>query len=111
MNKYYLMVLLGAFLAALSQILLKISVKKSYSNRILEYLNPWVIVSYVILAVTLILTSYVLRYITIVNCQAINCASYFFVLIMEKLILKERISWNMIVGNVIVILGVMLVMT
>ena len=111
MNKYYLLVLLASLLSAISQILLKVSARKKYNNRILEYLNPWVITSYMMLAVTLLITTYVLRYITIVSSNAINCTSYLFVMIIGRIVLKEKIGWNLIVGNIIVLCGIMLVIT
>ena len=48
MNKlvFVLIYLAGVFVSAIAQILLKKSAGKTYENKIREYLNPYVIISY-----------------------------------------------------------------
>ena len=48
MNRYILAKIACVVISALSQIILKKSADKKYDNIILEYLNPAVIISYVI---------------------------------------------------------------
>ena len=45
---YALIVLLGVFISAISQVMLKKSAVKKYDSRIKEYLNPLVIFAYFI---------------------------------------------------------------
>ena len=49
-NPYYLGVVATALASAISQILLNVSARKTYPSRLREYLNPYVISSYGILA-------------------------------------------------------------
>ena len=48
---YAMFLLLGTFISAISQVLLKKSAMKTYSSRIREYLNPQVITAYVIFVI------------------------------------------------------------
>ena len=58
LNIYTLIMLLSSFLAAISQILLKLSAKKNHKNWIMEYINPFVISGYLLLLLTMIMNIY-----------------------------------------------------
>ena len=72
--------LAGTFFTAISQVLLKQSANKKYSNPLLEYLNWRVIVAYGI----------------------------FFVLIFSRVILNEKITKGKLVGNLLIIAGILI---
>ena len=69
--------LAGTFFSAISQVLLKQSANMEYKNPLREYLNWRVILAYV------------------------------FVLLFSWRILKEKISRGKIIGNLIIILGIL----
>ena len=71
----------GTFFSAVSQILLKQSANIRYENRIREYLNFRVILSYTI---------------------------YVFVLLLSHFTLKEKITKGKIMGNLIIIAGILI---
>lgn len=106
MNKYYIMTLITAFFTSVSQIMLNISADKKYKNKIFEYLNPWVIASYTILMLVLVANSYIMKFIDLKNGHALAASTYIFVLILSRIMLKEKITWKKIVGNLLILIGI-----
>ena len=64
-NIYILLVLLTAFMSAVSQVLLNVSSEKQHKNFIFEYLNWHVILSYFILFCTLALNIVALQHLEV----------------------------------------------
>ena len=95
----------GTFFTAVSQILLKQSSNIKYENKIREYLNFRVILSYgmFFLLNTWCYTKVEMRY-----GPVIDTAAYVFVLILSRLILKEKITKGKILGNLIIITGILI---
>ncbi len=106
MNKYYVLTLIAAFATSVSQIMLNISADKTYKNKIFEYLNPWVIASYGILMIVLIVNSYIMKFINLKDGHALAASTYIFVLILSRIILKEKITPKKIIGNALIIIGI-----
>ena len=80
--------LAGTFFTAISQVLLKQSANKKYSNPLLEYLN-W-------------------RVIDMRFGPVIDTAAYVFVLIFSRVILNEKITKGKLVGNLLIIAGILI---
>ena len=104
---YILMLILVAILSATSQVLLKLATKKKYNSFIFQYLNLYVIVAYAILALAIVLNIFVMRHInmSIVSVFSNSCP-YILSIISGKLIFKEKISINKIIGAIIIIIGI-----
>lgn len=107
-NLYYLGVLGTAFASAVSQILLNISAAKPHKSRIFEYLNPWVILSYGILFVTLAVNIYLLRFMDLKAQNAIASSTYVFVMLLSRVIFGEKITPKKLLGNLCIIGGILL---
>lgn len=107
-NIYYWGVVGTAFASAVSQILLNVSAKKEYKNKIREYLNKWVITSYVILAVVLVANVYLLKFMNLKEENAVAASTYVFVLILSRIFLKERITWKKFLGNLLIVVGILI---
>lgn len=107
-NIYYLGVVGTAFASALSQILLNISAKKTYKSKIREYLNKWVISSYVILAIVLVINVYLLKFMNLKEENAVASSTYVFVLILSRIFLKEEITWKKLLGNILIVIGILI---
>ncbi len=106
MNSYYIIIIINAFFSALSQILLNISADKKHKNKLFEYLNPYVILSYGILFLVLVINVYCMRFVPLKNAHAVAASTYIFVLLLSRIILKEKITVKKIIGNIIIILGI-----
>ena len=96
----------GTFFSAISQILLKQSAIKDYSNSLKEYLNWRVITAYGLFFGILLLNTWCYTQVDMRYGPVIDTAAYVFVLILSKVILKERITRGKIIGNLIIILGI-----
>lgn len=106
-NPYYIGVIVTSLAAAVSQILLNVSATKKHVNHIKEYINPWVISSYVILVVVLVTNVYLLRFMDLKEENAIVSSTYVFVLILSRIILKEKITWRKVTGNILIVAGIL----
>ena len=98
----------AAFLAAVSQVLLKLSADEKHEGILSEYLNPKVISGYVLLAMSLLLNTYAYQKVELRYGPVLNAASYIFVLILGRIILKERITVKKLMGNLLIILGIVI---
>ena len=93
----------GTFFTAVSQILLKQSSNIKYENKIREYLNFRVILSYGMFFLILLLNTWCYTKVEMRYGPVIDTAAYVFVLLLSRLILKEKITKGKILGNLIII--------
>ena len=100
--------LAGTFFTAISQVLLKQSANKKYSNPLLEYLNSRVIVAYGILFGVLLLNTWCYTKVDMRFGPVIDTAAYVFVLIFSRVILNEKITQGKLVGNLLIIAGILI---
>lgn len=96
----------SAMITALSQILLKRSANKKHMNIIFEYLNPYVVISYFLYMAVLALNVFIYTQIDYRFGVVINSMALVFVMLLSRLVLKERICKKQIAGNILVILGI-----
>ena len=106
MNSFMLIMFAGTFFTAISLILLKQSADKTYTHPLLEYLNWRVILSYMIFAAVLLLNTYAFTKVEMKYGAVIDTCSYFFVMILSWIILKEKITKKRIIGNLLIMSGV-----
>ncbi|WP_238858727.1 EamA family transporter [Clostridium sp. YIM B02569] len=107
MNKFIFILLFSVLISSISQIVLKKSANKEYKNFIKEYLNIQVIIGYALLFISTILTILALRGLQYKIVPIIEGAGYIYILILSYLFLKEKITKRKIVGNIIIILGIL----
>lgn len=109
MNRLFmLMMFCGTFFTAVSQILLKQSANKTYKHPIFEYLNWRVIISYGIFFGVLLLNTYAYTKVDMKYGAVIDTFSYVFVLLLSYFLLKEKFSRGKLIGNLIIIAGVLI---
>ncbi|MBQ9590277.1 MAG: multidrug ABC transporter [Butyrivibrio sp.] len=105
-NIFFLFMIVSELIAASSQMLLKKSAQKEHSSIITEYLNPWVICGYGLLLLSMIVTIFCydgLGYMGVVVMEPIN---YVIVLVMARLIFKEKITFRKFLGVLLIISGI-----
>ncbi len=107
-NKYILIMMISVLVASISQILLKISANKEHKSMIKEYINPHVILGYMLLFASTILTILALKGMELKNLPIIEATGYIYVLILSAMILKEKITKKKIIGNIIIIIGIII---
>ena len=109
MNRTFILIMLsGTFFSAVSQILLKQSANIKYENRIREYLNFRVILSYTIYMLILLLNTWCYTKVDMRYGPVIDTAAYVLVLLLSHFILKEKITKGKIMGNLIIIAGILI---
>ncbi len=105
---FFLLMLLTELIAASSQMLLKKSASKEYSSVIREYLNPLVICGYGMLFLSMVITIFCydgLGYMGVVVMEPIN---YIIVMVLARLIFKEKITKRKMIGVTFIILGILI---
>ena len=103
-----IIIIISSLIVAFSQCLLKISANKKYKNAILEYLNPLVILGYMLFVLALILNVVAYRGISYQLGPIIASSSYIFIMVLGRLILKEKITKRKLIGNIIIIIGIII---
>lgn len=98
--------IVSGLITACSQILLKKSANKKYKCVFFEYLNPFVVTSYILYVTVLALNVLIYTGIDYRFGVVINSLAMVFVMIMSRLILKEHITKNRIVGISLIVLGI-----
>lgn len=109
MNNFFMLLMFaGTLFTAISQILLKQSAQKTYKHPIYEYLNWRVIVAYGIFFGVLLLNTYAYSKVDLKYGPVIDSFAYVFILLLSWLILKEKISKGKLIGNLIIIAGILI---
>ena len=96
----------GTFLTAISQILLKQSANRPHKSAIYEYLNWRVILSYGIFFGVLLLNTYAYTKVDLKYGAVIDTLSYVFVMLLSALLLREKFSRKKVIGNLLIMAGV-----
>ena len=105
----YAAAIIGAFITALSQILLKTQANTTGGKGFFsKFLNVRVIVSYGLLFLTLAVNQVALRYVPLSVMPCITATSFVWVFVMGTLILKEKVSPRKALGVAIIISGVII---
>lgn len=110
MNKTIAVLLLfvAVFISSISQIILKKSANKHYNSFIRNYLNIRVICAYIILIMAVLLDLFAFKYVPVSFVPVIESSSYFFILILSRFFLHEKLTLKQIIGISIIMLGVFL---
>ena len=108
MIKYWLIFLLAVTISATSQMFLKKGAAIKYDSILKEYLNPWVICGYGLMVISMLCVIYAYRGVAYKNGAVIESLGYILVMIFSWLFFKEKITKKKIIGNVIILSGVMI---
>lgn len=98
----------ATFFSAMSQILLKKSANKEHKSWIYEYLNWRVILAYFIFFSVLLVNTYAYTQVDMKYGAVIDAFTYVFVMILSWLILREKFTKWKLIGNLIIIAGVII---
>ena len=94
MNKtvviYSCVLLLGVFVSAISQVMLKKSAMKQYESKIKEYMNPLVIIAYIMFVGTTFLSIIAYKGIPLSMGPILEATSYIYVTFFGEKFLKKN---------------------
>lgn len=110
MNKtvllYSCVLLLGVFISAISQVMLKKAAMKKHDSVIKEYLNPLVIFAYVLFVGTTLLSILAYKGIPLSMGPILEATSYIYVTIFGVTIFKEKMNSKKVVALGMIIVGI-----
>jgi len=106
LNEYIGVYLISVFIASCAQIILKTSADMEHENIVKEYLNLRVIVGYMILFASTLLTIIAYRGVELKMGPIIESSGYVFILIMSCVFLHEKISIKKVLGTIFIIAGI-----
>ena len=111
MNKtvivYSLILLLGVFISAVSQVMLKKAALKKYDSPLKEYLNPLVIFAYVLFVGTTFLSILAYRGIPLSLGPVLEATGYIYVTVFGVKIFHEKINKKKLIALALIIAGVL----
>ena len=106
---YYILVILSVFAAACAQMFLKQGARRNYAGFWHQYLNPWVIGGYGIMASSLVLNIFCMSHsVQVKEVSVIESLSYLFVPVLAFVLFKEKLSVRKICAIGIIISGVII---
>ena len=108
-NPYILLMFAAVVVSSASQILLKKGAQQKHASFIREYLNPFVIVGYVLMLATTIMN--VLAYsggVEYKNGPVIETLGFILVMVLSRFFFQEKITRRKLAGNLLILLGVVI---
>ncbi len=108
-NLFYWICLFSAVLiSSISRIFLKKAANREYKNIVREYLNPYVILGYGLLFGSTILMIFSYKGVAFKNGPVIEALGFVLVVIWGKIFLKEKITIRKLIGNLVIIFGIII---
>lgn len=111
MNKtmliYVAVSLIGVFISAISQVMLKKAAMKEYGSVIKEYLNPLVVIAYALFVGTTFISIFAYRIIPLSMGPVLEATSYIYVTIFGITIFKEKMNIKKILSLVLIVSGIL----
>ena len=106
MIKYVLIAIVSGVLSSFSQVLLKKSSNIEQESKLKEYINPYVIVGYGITIFCMLLMVFAYKGLPYKYGSILESLAYLYIMVLSKLFLNERMTVRRVVGNIIIVLGV-----
>lgn len=108
MIKYILVYICSVFVASVSQIILKTSSGKKYDSFIKEYLNPRVIIAYMLFFGTTFISLYAYKGLPLSMGPILEATGYIWVALLSFIILHEKITKSKLLGLAVIIAGIVI---
>ena len=105
---YMAVYLLGVFLSSCSQIFLKKEAVKTHTSFLAEYLNPSVIVSYLVFGGCTLLTLFAYRRLPVNYGAVLESAGYLFVTVLGVCFLKEKVTGKKMAALIVIFTGILI---
>lgn len=98
--------LLGVFVSAISQVLLKKSAMREHESALREYLNPLVVFAYALFVVSTLLSVVAYRGIPLSMGPILEATGYIYVTVFGVLVFRERVDARKLVALVLIVAGI-----
>lgn len=103
---YSAIMLAGVFISSIAQVLLKKASMKKYDTIVQEYLNPKVIIAYIIFFGATFLSIFAYRVVPLSMGAILEATGYIYVTIFGVVIFKEKISGLKLIALGMIIAGI-----
>lgn len=103
---YALVSLFSVFLGAISQVMLKKAALKKYDSFIQEYLNPLVIVAYIIFFGTTLLSILAYKGMPLSLGPVLETTAYFYITFFGVVVFKEKITPKKLAALGLIVVGI-----
>lgn len=100
--------LTGVFIGAVSQVFLKKASMRKYGSVLQEYLNPMVILAYMLFVGTTLLSVLAYRIVPLSMGPVLESTSYIYVTIFGAVIFKEKLTRRRLTGLALIIAGILI---
>ena len=111
MNSGVLIYLVTPLLSALSQLMLKKAADNPKYTGLRAYLNWQVILAYALFFGCMLLNVVALRTLDLTIASVLEASGYIYVMALSFFFLKEKISRRRLIGNIVIIVGIVLTLT
>lgn len=98
--------IISVLISSVSQIMLKKSAKKTYESKIKEYLNPLVIIAYILFFGCTFISLYALKVVPLSMSPILEASGYIFVAILSYIFFKERLTKKQLFGMALIVEGI-----
>ncbi|HCI60070.1 multidrug ABC transporter [Ruminococcus sp.] len=105
---FSLVFVVSVLISSISQVMLKTSANKSYSDRIKEYLNPTVIIAYGLFFLSTLITVFAYKVVPLSLGPVLESTGYIFVAVLGVVLLKEKMSRRKLFGMILILAGIAL---
>lgn len=105
---FSLVFVVSVLISSISQVMLKTSANKSYSDRIKEYLNPTVIIAYGLFFLSTLITVFAYKVVPLSLGPVLESTGYIFVAVLGVVLLKEKMSHRKLFGMILILAGIAL---
>lgn len=102
-----LIVVISCLISASAQVLLKKSSLIERQVKIKEYLNLYVIIGYGMTFISMLLMIVAYKRLPLKYGTVLESLAYVYILILSKVFLGEKITTNKVLGNLLIITGIM----
>ena len=108
----YLMIgFFSVFVSSVSQTMLKKASMKEHNSFIREYLNLPVILAYGLFFGCMLLNVIALRTLDLTIASVLEASGYIYVMALSFFFLKEKITLRRLIGNIVIVVGIVLTLT
>lgn len=103
---YSCILLLGTFISAVSQVLLKKATLRHYDTRLAEYLNFRVILAYTLFFLSSLMCIFAYRVVPLSFGPVLESTSYVYVTIFGAIFFKEKVTPKKLVALALILIGI-----
>ncbi len=103
---YASFILIGTFISAISQVMLKKASQKSYSSWIYEYLNPLVLFAYIIFFTATFMSIMAYKGIPLSMGPVLETTGYIYVTVFGVIFFHEKINVKKIMALIFIVSGI-----